>query len=403
MKTLTKALLLILVLGVGGLIVYRVARIIREKQARAAQAEIKEHAIAVTVETVTRGLIEETVTLTGEVAPRSRIDVVPKVSGQILRLFVAEGDVVKKGDTVIAEIDHEQVDMQVLQALASVEMAGAQVRQAKSNFENLDNDLKRMESLFAEGSVTQRQLDQARTAHIAAAAQKEVAEAQTKVAAAGLDQAKLLQKEHMVLAPIDGSVSRKYMETGDMAAPTRPVVSLDEAGSIKIVIHVPEQCVRLLEEKKTEALVTVGKGNPIPSVVDKVFPIVSPQSRTVEVELLFAPEKSAGNQPGAREPSESALAQASGLKPGAFVKVRLCLAGKAGALIAPWDALGRAGEEYHAFVVGKDGRVSKKAVKIGIVDGNKVEVLEGLNEGDRIVSSGTVVLRDGALVEVKKP
>lgn len=200
-----------------------------------------------------------------------------KAGGEIVELPGAEGDTVKAG-SVLARIDHSALDIQLSQAEAGVALATANlnlllkgaraedisqaqdaIREAGENQKTAEDDLKRLTDLFANGSATQKQLDDARARVTVAHSQYNTAQQilkkleglarpeEVQAATARLDQARdgvrLLSKsieDCTITSPADGIITQRLVEKGELVAPGAPVFIVSDPGTVNLTIYVSE-------------------------------------------------------------------------------------------------------------------------------------------------------------------
>jgi HlyD family secretion protein len=184
-------------------------------------------------------------------------------SGQVKQILADEGDIVKKGDTLLV-IDNTDWKYQLEQALGGYEMADAQYRlvrkgareediaQAEANFMNAEEDLKRMEGLWHSKSITQKQFDDTRTRftvsqQIMEKLKRGSRQEEIDAARARRDQAKAqmasLQKrvnDCIILAPVAGTITKRFVEQGELAAIGMAVYRISDLTSMEITIYVSE-------------------------------------------------------------------------------------------------------------------------------------------------------------------
>jgi HlyD family secretion protein len=194
----------------------------------------------------------------------TEVTVSAKVGGQVLKLLVDEGTNVKTGDTLTL-LDRSDWEIQLDQAEANVAAAEAQyklavqgareedITQAEATLKNAEDDLNRTEGLFKDGSITQKQLDDARTRHIlakqnydklkrgsrpeeidAARARRDQAVAQVKAINKKIE-------DSFVVAPIDGVITQKAVEEGEVVMPNASLFRISRLDKVHLIIYVSEE------------------------------------------------------------------------------------------------------------------------------------------------------------------
>lgn len=205
------------------------------------------------------------------------VTVSTKTMGQVLRIIINEGDKVKKGDLLV-EIDHALLDIQLRQAEASVEIANAQLKlllrgarredikqseellkQTKINLEQSRIDKERMENLFRTNTITQKQYDDAVTRFDLALTQYnsarenlqkvktiirpeeiESARGNLKKSDASVDLLKQNIEDCKIYAPVDGIISKKYIEQGENVNPNSSILKISNLETVNLVIYINE-------------------------------------------------------------------------------------------------------------------------------------------------------------------
>jgi HlyD family secretion protein len=205
------------------------------------------------------------------------VTVSSKTAGQVKKLNFNEGDRVKKGDLLV-EIDHDLLDIQLRQTEAGVDLAGAQlkllrsgarredirqseelVKQGKINMDLAKLDRDRAEELFKQDAATEKLYDDAKARYELSFAQYnsakenlqkvksiirpeeiESAQANLKKAISAVDMLKKNIEDCKIYAPVDGFVSKKFIEAGEIAAPTSSLLRISNLETVNLVIYVPE-------------------------------------------------------------------------------------------------------------------------------------------------------------------
>jgi HlyD family secretion protein len=281
----------------------------------------------------------------------------------------------------------------VAQAQAALDAAKEQAQLARKPASEFDLAQGRDAVRAAEAAVALAQRPTTAGDVEAAQAQAEAAEAQAKLAAAPftkedleaaraavaqaqaqLDIVRAQLKELTIVSPVDGTVAERMLVAGAIASPATPIV-LIISPELEVVVAVEEARLARVTPGQ-EALITVPAfpGQPFAGKVSLVAPTVDQRSRTGQVKV---------------EPTAEALGK---LRPGMFAEVKLVFERKAGVLAIPSTAV--LGGPDPAVVLVADGLAKRVPVQLGLRDGDKVEVLGGLQEGEAVVVDGPD-LRDG--------
>lgn len=353
---------------------------------------LQEQSVSVVVQAVKTGPIEQAITLTGELQPTAYVELSPKIPGRLLRLAKDDGTAVvenvwvEKGQ-VVAVLEHDELTAQLQRAKAAVLTAEAMVTQAKVDIEDKLRDKGRMENLFKEGSITEKQKDAAVTAYELAKAGGQSAQARLSEAQAACTMVQVSLDEAFIKAPMTGVVSKKFVDEGDMISPGAPVIAMLPMESLKSLIDIPAQYLATVDPNRTQISLFVDAypDRTFSTRVENIYPAVNPQTRTFTIELRVPNEKGAGGD--------------YLLRPGMYATARVILDRRDNVVLAPADSLIRQTGKYLAFVV-ENGKAVRKTVEVGIWSGDQMEIKSGLQAGQSIVISGQHKLTDGVPVEI---
>ena len=300
--------------------------------------------VSVSVAPVTVGTLAATEEVVGTVRPRVEVTLEAKVSGRIEKLPVEVGARVSQGD-LIAALDVREIQAQLAQAGAAEKTA--------------ERALARYGPLRKQEAGTQAEYD--------------AVEARQRIAAAAVDQARSMLGYARITAPLDGVVTRKLAEVGDLAAPGRPIITLEEVGRYRLEADVPEALVDRLHLDDTLAVRLASRTEPLEGKVIELAPAADPGSHTFRVKI--------------------ALPTVPGLRSGQFGRAFVPLAG-APSLQVPTSAVQQRGQLEMVFVV-TNNIARMRLVKTGRQGDGRVEILSGLAAGEVIVVKGATRLRDG--------
>ena len=338
--------------------------------------EIESTAAApVQVAKVQRGDLRTTISLTGSIQPWKEVNVVPDVPGKVTRIYVKEGDRVEQGQ-ILAELDTRTARLQLEQA-----EAGWAVAQA--NFHSASKDWVRMQDLHEQGTVSPRQYEKIQLAY-------EAAKAKLQQAKAGLNLAKHYLDVSVMKAPFSGIITGKNMNEGEYINPAMggmgpkgaSVVTLMDLSKVKIVVHVSERNVGEIHIGQ-EARITVDAypERVFTGTVSNVNPTADPMNRMFGVEVTAPNEEST-------------------LRAGMFARVEIVTAERKNVLQVPVDGILSEGDQRVAFVV-EHGKALRRPIQLGLQKGAMVEVVSGLREGEKIVTIGKEMVKDGAAVAIE--
>jgi membrane fusion protein (multidrug efflux system) len=333
--------------------------------------------VPVEVQTVVAGSIEETIELAGWIKANATVDVSSKVAGRLESLRttaedgpvvnVEEGLAVKKGQH-LAVIDQ---DIYVAQAGA----ARANVQATEVTLADAHREKERMIALFKGGSATQQAMDKAITAADLAAAQLDAAKANLRLAEINV-------RESIIISPIDGTITARHIDGGNLIKIGDRIVTVEDANTVKIVVAVPERYTEKIKPQMPARIkVDAWPEKVFDANVFSIWPSLDEQTHTLQVEIRL---------------DNSGML----LKPGMFARVTLVPVAKSDIVVVPRDViLGGKIDRHYVYVV-NGSTAHKRFVEVGITQGDKFEITEGLKPGETIIVNGMKYLADGIEVEV---
>jgi RND family efflux transporter MFP subunit len=305
--------------------------------------------IKVTVATAERVAESAQEEFMGTVVARNRADLEPKIQARVDRILVSLGSRVKAGD-VLAELDAREFE--------------ARVQQARAVFEQTSQDMTRFENLLSQQAATQQEYDGIK--------------ARTTVAEAGLAEAETALSYTRIVAPFSGKVTNKMIDIGDLAVPGRPMFTLEEEATLRFVATLPESRLGSIAYGDSLTILVSNVTAPVRGRVEEVSPSADPVSRSFAVKI--------------------ALPNTPGVRPGQFGRL-LLPAGGDETIFIPRSALVRRGQLDLVYVVTPDHKAMLRLVLIGRQYPDRLEILSGLRENEKVVISDQRDLADGDLVE----
>lgn len=308
--------------------------------------------VSVSVTPVAKRNASSRLNWTGVSCPRQELDVAAETSGRITELDFELGRQVRKGDTLAA------IDDQTIKRARDT---------ARLDADRLKKDLDRMENLFRGGTATEQQLDNARSSY--------------ETAKNRLDDAERQVSFTRVTAPIGGTVVRKIAEQGAYVKPGDPIASIVDVSRLKVKVNASESEIYRLRAGQDAAVTTDVYPD---AVFDGKIRFISPRgdeahNYPVEIEVINRPDRP--------------------LKAGTFVHADVTVGSDRQGLFIPREALQGSVKDAKVYVA-EQGKAALKSIVIGRESDESLEVLSGLNEGDRVVTSGQVNLADGKPIKI---
>src|SRR3954451_584949 len=179
---------------------------------------VKVEAPAVPVTTVAAGELTASLAISGSLSARSRVAVVPKMSGTLTKVLVDIGSRVRAGQPVALQ-DTRELDAQVDAATAAVAVAKASLEQAEAALANATLEYDRSKNLFEKGALARQRLDSSETALRTAKAQRDLAEATAQQVDASFRRAREVRRDSVLTAPTGGVVVERNYDTGALVGP----------------------------------------------------------------------------------------------------------------------------------------------------------------------------------------
>ena len=375
--------------------------------------------VTVQAEKPEQGQIAEHITADAILAPLAQAAIAPKISAPVRKFYVQRGAKVKEGellatlenaDLAAAALDNKGSYLAAEAAYATAtkaqvpedaQRAKLDYAQAKANLDLNQSIVKSRRELFAQGAIPGRDLDtaqaalvQAQAAYDAAATHLESVQKVSRDAALKSAQGQLTSAEGKmkgadaqvsyseIRSPINGVVTDRPLFAGETAAAGAPLLTVMDTSSLLAKTHLSQSVAQQMKTGDEAEIHVPGVPDPVTAKVSLISPALDTGSTTVEVWLKI------DNKTGA-------------LKVGTPVKVVITGRTVAKAWKIPSAAVLTAQDGSKlVMVVGADGAAHKKAVTLGISDGEDIQVLSGLAPSDQVITGGAYGLDDGTKVKV---
>lgn len=333
-------------------------------------------AIAVETGVASRHAITDYITVVGNLIGEATVDVVPRIAGRLEQIHVKLGDRVSKGQP-IAKVEDREIREQVNQSDANIEVNKATVTARENDVKVAQNVLDRAVTSYERGLISKQGLEDAEARYNSAVSQLTVAKAQLSSTQARLDELKINLANTNLLAPMDGAISRRNLDPGGFAGVNTVVLSIVDIGTVRLIANLVEKDFKRVQAG-AQAVVEVDAfpGEQFTGRVSRVAPVFDPATRTATMEIEIP-------NPGFR------------LRPGMYARVRLVADHKLDALTVPRNAVVDIEGARGVFLVGDSNVAKFQAITAGLSDGERVEVLEGVSDGTRVITAGALAIRDG--------
>jgi RND family efflux transporter MFP subunit len=288
-----------------------------------------------------------------------------KIMGSVTSVVVREGQRVNRGQTLLT-IDDSDLAQKVTAAASSVESARQQKQLA-------DVTLLRYAKLYEEKALSRQEFDQVET-------QKKIAENEFERAKAMLREVQAYQGYAHIRAPFAGVVTGKKIDPGSMAMPGMQLLTVEDTSGFMVEAAVDEKLSARLKVGTPVNMSIDSLNQTIKGKVSEVVPAIDPMSRTFVVKVTVS---------------------STGLKTGLYARVRIPT-GTRDALKVPVSSVVEKGQLTGVYAIDAKGIIAYRLVRTGKRFGSDVEILSGLNPGDKIIVSGTDKAIDGGMIAEQK-
>ena len=376
--------------------------------------------VTVQVAAVEKTTIQHTIQTEAILFPRQQAAIVPKISAPVRKFLVKRGSPVHEGELLAVlenrdlaaaaqdsrgAFDQAEAAYETTTAASlpeEIQKAEADEQQAKQALDAQEKIFESRQQLFVQGALPRKELDQSRVDITQARNQYALAKKhrdalmaigkqQTLKSATGQlesakgkylgAQAQLSYSE--IRSPMDGVITDRPLYPGEMAAAGTPLLTVMDISSVIAKAHIPQSDAAALKVGDAGTMTIPGMEGPIEGKVTVVSPALDPNSTTVEIWLE------------AKNPKHT-------LKPGTSVQLSLTAQTVKDALVVPASSVITAPDGTSTVMLaGSDGRAHQKAVKLGIRNGDDVQILDGVGASDKVVVSGAYGLPDQTKIKIE--
>lgn len=380
-----------------------------------AEEEVQEEEyVPVEVNEVKYKTLVRATSMSGKIFANKNVMIMPTMPGKVETVSVKDGDYVNKGELLFT-LDKKDIQNQIEQAKSAYDLAKAnhsmsmeQKNMSEENYqrtkqltesvlEDARKNLENTEKLYEAGAVAKTQLDQAELnleqqesqmkSQLDQAEQgasnnvTELANAQLKQAEVAYNQAKDALSDAVITSPTSGVVTDVAIEEGGMATNSQPSLKVVDVNNLYVNIEVVEGLINELSEGQEVDITipAVASGN-VNAVIDTINPVPDERTQLYSVKIYI------GNK-------------GNTIKPGMFANVEIPLDVKGDILSVPSDTVITEGERNLVYIV-EDSRAVEREVEIGLDTGVEIEIVQGLNENDKVITKGHNYVKDNEKVKV---
>jgi len=366
-------------------------------------AEASTSAVYAAVAPVKRETVANSLSIAGQFIPYQNVELHAKVAGYIKNIYVDIGDHVHQGE-VLAVLEIPELVAQVDEAKAAVHHAEEEIQRAHSDVSRAEADSVALHSNAVRlintnkvrpGLIAQQELDDATAKDRASQAQVDAsksalaaAKQQLAVAVANQQHYSALSDYSKIIAPYDGVVTWRYADTGSLVqagtstSTGMPVVTLAQVNTLRLRIPVPESLAAKVKVGDSADVHVQATGEHFTGKVTRFTDALDPSTRTMQVEVDV--------------PNPNYHLQA-----GMYADVNLLANSRPDALTIPVTSILRSENKTSVLVVDPEDRVQVRQVQLGVESPNRVEVLSGLNEGEKVIVGNLGSYQAGEVVKPK--
>ncbi|MTV49248.1 efflux RND transporter periplasmic adaptor subunit [Heliobacillus mobilis] len=360
------------------------------KQTEAPTAEAA--AQTVSLAKVQRASLSNRLTFNGTLEAKEELKLVPKGTGKVAHSNGEVGQMVRAGD-VLMELDNADIQARLDSAKAGVAVNEANLQKAQVQLEmdqialdDAQRNYERQKALFEAGAAPKTEFENSKSAYDTAV--KRVANDQASIASAQAQmqqsQAQIRQIEvelndTILRSPVTGIIADRSANTGEYVSNTNPAFTVVNIDTVEVKANLTETDINYVKTgQEVEVKITAARTEPFKGRITKISPIADEKSKTYPIWISIDNHDYI-------------------LKPGMFAEFQLNTNQKTDVLTVPTEAIiERNGTPMIYLAV--EGKAVEKKVHLGITDGKLVEILDGITENDKIITSGLKTLTDGVAI-----
>lgn len=333
--------------------------------------------ISAEILTVEKKRILDVYEVSGNIASKNPVNIISKTMGTVVSVNVSEGDRVSNGKLLV-QLDSPEISAMLDRTQASIEEARKALVIAKANEKLAESTYKRYENLYKEQAISKQEFEIKETAYLVAKGESERLENVIRQAEAEKARVKGLQSYLFVYAPISGVVTKKFINPGTNVLPGMQLLTIEPEDNLRVEVNADEKVIGLIKVGMKLPVFVEALKKEFTGYVSEIVPAIDPQTRTFKIKLDLPKDKN--------------------LALGLYATVKIGMGTKE-SIFVPITAIHKKGQLDYVYVVGNDKKISLRLVRTGIITNDMVEILSGLNEGEKIVKVITDNVIEGAEVQ----
>jgi RND family efflux transporter MFP subunit len=331
----------------------------------------------VVLETVSTTALPELLEVVGTVRASTSAVVSPRIPGTISALKVREGDRVRKGQ-LLAQLDAPENQANAAFAVSGITDAQRALDETHSRKILADTTFERYQKLYNEQVVSRQEFDGKKTEKDLAAQSVARAEARLNQSQEGSRAAAAISGYTHIRAPISGIVTSRQANLGATVFPSQPLMTIEDDGNYQLELAIPESMAGKLKPGAEVQVAIDGAGIPFAAKIAELVPAADPGSRTFIAKINLSQK---------------------GLKSGMFGRGMIALGNTVNGMRVLRKAIIERGAMTTVWVLDKNNMARMRLVKAGKTYGDRVEILAGLSDGERVVVGGLENVSEGTKVE----
>jgi RND family efflux transporter MFP subunit len=331
----------------------------------------------VILETVNSEAVPEMLDVVGTVRARTSAVVSTRIPGIVSMLKVREGDRVRKGQVLI-QLDAQENQYAAAAATAGIAEAHRGLDEALARKKLADSTFERFSNLYNEQAISRQEFEVKQSERELAVQGAARAEARLKQAQEGAKAAITVADYTRIAAPIPGVITSRQADPGATVFPAQPLLTIEEEGDYQLELVIPESMVARVKPGTPVQVSLDALKVTFAATISQIVPSADPASRTFIAKISLSQKN---------------------LKSGMFGRGSILLGSAANGMMVQKKAVVERGAMTFVWIVEKDSIARMRLVKVGKALGERVEILAGLSDGERLIVSGVDKVSEGSKVE----